>query len=42
VKHKFAHGDISLPSVWGGFLVQPQQIEFGQGGEHRLHDRVMY
>jgi pyridoxamine 5'-phosphate oxidase len=42
VKHKFAHGDISLPSFWGGFVVKPQQIEFWQGGEHRLHDRFMY
>ncbi|MCH8536447.1 MAG: pyridoxamine 5'-phosphate oxidase [Alkalimonas sp.] len=42
VKHKFAQGDISLPSFWGGFLVKPQHIEFWQGGEHRLHDRFMY
>lgn len=42
VKHKFAQGDISLPSFWGGFVVKPERIEFWQGGEHRLHDRFMY
>lgn len=42
IKHKFAHGEVPVPSFWGGFLVVPQQIEFWQGGEHRLHDRFMY
>ena len=42
IKEKFAHGDVSLPDFWGGFLVRPYQIEFWQGGEHRLHDRFMY
>lgn len=42
IKHKFAQGEIPLPSFWGGFLVRPHQIEFWQGGEHRLHDRFMY
>ncbi|MDP4534826.1 pyridoxamine 5'-phosphate oxidase [Alkalimonas collagenimarina] len=42
IKHKFEHGDVTLPSFWGGFLVRPHQIEFWQGGEHRLHDRFMY
>ena len=42
IKHKFAEGEIPLPSFWGGFLVRPHKIEFWQGGEHRLHDRFMY
>lgn len=42
IKHKFEHGEVPLPSFWGGFLVRPQQIEFWQGGDHRLHDRFMY
>lgn len=42
IKHKFEHGEIPLPSFWGGFLVRPHKIEFWQGGEHRLHDRFMY
>ena len=42
IKHKFEQGDVPVPSFWGGFLVKPHQIEFWQGGEHRLHDRFMY
>ncbi len=42
MKEKFAKGDIPLPDFWGGYLVKPQQIEFWQGGEHRLHDRFEY
>jgi pyridoxamine 5'-phosphate oxidase len=42
IKQKFAQGDVSLPSFWGGFVVRPHKIEFWQGGEHRLHDRFMY
>lgn len=42
IKQRFSDGDISLPHFWGGFRVVPHQIEFWQGGEHRLHDRFMY
>jgi pyridoxamine 5'-phosphate oxidase len=42
IKHKYAHGEVPLPSFWGGFRVVPQQFEFWQGGAHRLHDRFLY
>lgn len=42
IKQKFAQGDISLPSFWGGYRVIPHEIEFWQGGEHRLHNRFVY
>ncbi len=42
IKHKFEHGEVPVPTFWGGFSVKPHQIEFWQGGEHRLHDRFMY
>jgi pyridoxamine 5'-phosphate oxidase len=42
VKARFSKGDISLPSFWGGYRVVPHEIEFWQGGEHRLHDRFVY
>lgn len=42
LKQKFQQGDIPLPSFWGGYRVCVEQMEFWQGGEHRLHDRFLY
>lgn len=42
IKHKFAQGEVPLPSFWGGYRVKPQQIEFWQGGTSRLHNRFVY
>ncbi len=39
LKQKFQQGDVPLPSFWGGYRVSIEQMEFWQGGEHRLHDR---
>ena len=42
MKQRFGNGEIPLPDFWGGFRVVPHEIEFWQGGAHRLHDRFQY
>jgi len=42
IKDKFAHGEVPLPSFWGGYRIVPETIEFWQGGSARLHDRFLY
>ncbi|HET7327971.1 MAG TPA: pyridoxamine 5'-phosphate oxidase, partial [Nocardioidaceae bacterium] len=30
---------VPRPEYWGGYCVQPEQVEFWQGRSHRMHDR---
>ncbi len=39
---EFENKDIPRPENWGGFIVNPVEYEFWQGGENRLHDRIRY
>ncbi|XP_067825453.1 pyridoxine-5'-phosphate oxidase [Heptranchias perlo] len=34
--------EVPIPEYWGGFLLEPNIIEFWQGQTNRLHDRIMF
>ena len=38
----FEGKEIERPENWGGFIINPIEYEFWQGGENRLHDRIRY
>ena len=42
VKQKFSSGNVTVPDFWSGFRVVPEEFEFWQGGENRLHDRFSF
>ncbi|MFY9931139.1 MAG: pyridoxamine 5'-phosphate oxidase [Streptosporangiaceae bacterium] len=33
---------VPMPDFWGGYLLQPETVEFWQAGMYRLHDRLRY
>lgn len=42
LEKKFTGQPIACPPFWGGWRVIPHRFEFWQGGESRLHDRLVY
>jgi pyridoxamine 5'-phosphate oxidase len=42
LKAKYKDDAPPRPKNWGGYLVRPDEIEFWQQGEYRLHDRLRY
>jgi pyridoxamine 5'-phosphate oxidase len=42
VEERFAGRDVPIPDFWGGYCLRPVSVEFWQGRESRLHDRLRF
>ena len=42
VEERFAGVDVPIPDFWGGYCIRPISVEFWQGRESRLHDRLRF
>ncbi len=42
VERRFGEGPVPTPPTWGGFLIEPESVEFWQGRPDRLHDRLRF
>jgi len=41
-EERFAGNEVPRPHSWGGYLLAPDYVEFWQGQENRLHDRLLF
>ena len=39
---RYGQAELPIPDNWGGFRLAPEQIEFWQHRQDRLHDRLQY
>jgi len=42
LQSKYHEKDIPCPDYWGGYILVPNEVEFFQGRDSRLHDRIKY
>jgi pyridoxamine 5'-phosphate oxidase len=42
VEARFAGTDVPAPPDWGGYRLRPEVVEFWQGRQDRLHDRLRH
>ena len=42
LEERYAGTEVPRPDTWGGYVVSPESIEFWQGRNSRMHDRLLF
>jgi pyridoxamine 5'-phosphate oxidase len=42
LEDEYREREVTRPPFWGGYRIEPEAVEFWQGRENRLHDRLLY
>ncbi|NWQ71404.1 PNPO oxidase, partial [Neopipo cinnamomea] len=42
LEEKFQDTKVPKPQYWGGYVLEPEVVEFWQGQTNRLHDRIVF
>lgn len=42
IEQRFENQEVPTPEFWGGYILEPETIEFWQGRKGRMHDRIRY
>ncbi len=42
LEQQYSEDNVPRPDTWAGYRVIPESLEFWQGRENRLHDRIFY
>ncbi|KFP32575.1 Pyridoxine-5'-phosphate oxidase, partial [Colius striatus] len=42
LEERYRETTVPKPKYWGGYILQPEVVEFWQGQSNRLHDRIVF
>ncbi|NXU76677.1 PNPO oxidase, partial [Oreotrochilus melanogaster] len=42
LEERYREKEVPKPEYWGGYILQPDLLEFWQGQTSRLHDRIVF
>ncbi|NXN23941.1 PNPO oxidase, partial [Nycticryphes semicollaris] len=42
LEERYKETTVPKPTYWGGYILQPEVVEFWQGQSNRLHDRIVF
>ncbi|NXS13649.1 PNPO oxidase, partial [Neodrepanis coruscans] len=42
LQERYRDTTVPKPDYWGGYILEPEVVEFWQGQTNRLHDRIVF